>query len=96
MNRFSFLFAALIVTSLAVQAPKAGDTPPPETAPKAFASASGSHEVQNDPAGLITAFTAKVAKTTSGENPGFANISILFATVPHPLETYLRASSTTI
>src|SRR4051812_42612548 len=100
MNRYSLMFAFLVASSFAVVPPQVGDhiSSPGDTAATAKAGEKDKNGTstrygaappgRQAPVAFIQSFLAKaVTSQQPGETP-----TILFATVPHPLETHLGAS----
>jgi hypothetical protein len=98
MNRYSLIFAALMVASLSVPSSQSGDKAPADVTQK---SRIGLHTALNrdlqDATDFIDAFEkapelASAAQRSSGvkpTKPAPSNIKVLLATVPHPVETHL-------
>ncbi|HEY3625620.1 MAG TPA: hypothetical protein VGL00_05035 [Terracidiphilus sp.] len=98
MNRYSLMFALLVASSFAVQGPQAGEgTSAPATAAKPAATDSHSkvtrpvgHDNAAEKQGGVPFVQAFLAKALDKGGPG-QGPAILFATVPHPLETHLAS-----
>ena len=95
MNRYTFLFALLVASSFAVQTPQAGGrSTTASNAADRDSKNKSSHPARRDnaaamegPEPFVRAFLAKALdKAGPGQGP-----AILFATVPHPLETHMAA-----
>jgi hypothetical protein len=98
MNRYAFLFALMVVASFAVPTPQSGgrNRSAADQGKDVAANPPMSHDLK-EAENFIAAFenkgasdrgTAPSKQTQSGAAP---HIQVLFATVPHPLETHLAA-----
>jgi hypothetical protein len=92
MNRYSLIFALLFASSYAVRPPQAAltsaGTPPVENAKNAAAAVSDSApSTEVDPKRFVQAFRAKAGSGLTNQ----LTLHVLFATVPHPIETHLAS-----
>ncbi len=88
MNRYSLIFAALVATSFAVRPSPAGDVGVSEGGEKKIAEKGPAKANGVTPESFLQVFVDK-AQLSPGQSP---RLQILFATVPHPLETHLAAA----
>ena len=84
MNRFSLVFAALVAATFIVQTPS-GELPPEAAARKAARLPAQNKAQMSPAAAFLQVFLDKAG-------PGARNLHVLFATVPHPIETHLAAA----
>jgi hypothetical protein len=99
MNRYSMIFALLVASSFAVHPTQAGNGSPSAAsaqsaegenghgAGKKAAAAAGSGLLVEDPKPFIDRFLAK-----AGVPDAAKGLQVVFATVPHPVETHLAAA----
>ncbi len=88
MNRFSLIFAALIATSFVVHPTPAGQTPTAEAGQKRAPAIAQNKAKATPPEVFLQDFLHK-ARLPKGQSP---QPQILFATVPHPIETHLASA----
>jgi hypothetical protein len=100
MNRYSLIFALLVASSFAVHAPPAGEGASPAATAPASAStkakggvrrehaAGGGKIAGYDPVAFLQGF---MNEALPGTLPG-QKLKVLFATVPHPVETHLGSA----
>jgi hypothetical protein len=88
MNRYSLVFALLVASTFAIHAPQAVDSAQSGEAAKKVAGSARQSALEKEPGDFIAAFVKKA-------NPGreqAPQLQVLFATVPHPIETHLAAA----
>jgi len=99
MNRYSLLFALLVASSFAVHPTSAGDgaSPAPATQSTAANNAKGGVKppaggenglLYDDPVPFIQSFLEKAEPRPAADQ----NLHVLYATVPHPVETHLASA----
>jgi hypothetical protein len=99
MNRYSMIFALLVASSFAVHPTPAGNGTPAATSAQAAeekgrgagkkpGAAAGNGLLVEDPKPFIDRFLARAADP----NAAAKSLQVVFATVPHPVETHLASA----
>ena len=86
MNRYSLFFAVLVAASIGMHSTHAGDSAASPGGANKYAAKRHPNPLTDEPVAFIQRFLCKVEPCEA--QPG---IQILFATVPHPVETHLSA-----